>query len=157
MDVKGTLNLAPGTYYLDGGQLNLGSQAYLNGSGVTFVLTSSTPTDPTSFADVSMNGGAVVNLSSPTSGTYKGVLFYQDPRAPFGNSTINGNSASSMEGGLYFPSRQLTFNGNTGLQTRCIQLVARRLVFSGNSSVQNDCPTSGGGRSFDANFVRLVA
>jgi hypothetical protein len=85
------------------------------------------------------------------------VLFYQDPRAPFGNSTINGNSASIIEGGFYFPSRQLTFNGNTGLQTRCIQLVARNLVFSGNSSVQNDCPPGGGAEAFDATFVRLVA
>jgi hypothetical protein len=36
-------------------------------------------------------------------------------------------------------------------------MVSRRLVFSGNSSVQNECPTNGGGRAFDANFVRLVA
>jgi hypothetical protein len=130
----------------------------LNGTGVTIVLTSSTPTVPTSFADISMHGGAVVNLSSPSSGTYKGVLFYQDPRTPFGESRINGNSASIIDGGLYFPSRQLVFNGNTGLQTRCIQLVARRLTFSGNSAVQNQCDeNTNGARAFDANFVRLVA
>ena len=157
-DIKGTLNLAPGTYYVDGGLFALGSQAVLNGTGVTIILTSSTPTVPTSFADISMHGGAVVNLSSPPSGTYKGVLFYQDPRTPFGESRINGNSASIIDGGLYFPSRQLVFNGNTGLQTRCIQLVARRLTFSGNSAVQNQCDeNTNGARAFDANFVRLVA
>jgi hypothetical protein len=156
-DIKGTLNLAAGTYYVDGSTFDLGSTAVVNGSGVTIILTSSTPTNPSSFATISMNGGAIVNLSSPTSGTYKGVLIYQDPRTPFGESRINGNSASSLEGGLYFPSRQLNFNGNTGLTTKCLQLVARRLNFSGNSSVQNDCPTNGGGRAFDATFVRLVA
>jgi hypothetical protein len=156
-DIKGNLNLAPGTYYVDGGTFNLGSQANVTGSGVTIILTSSTPTNTSSFANINMNGGAVVNLTSPTSGTYKGVLFYQDPRTPYGDSRINGNSASIFEGGLYFPSRQLTFNGNTGLTTRCIQLVARRLIFSGNSSVQNDCPATGGAKAFDANFVRLVA
>jgi hypothetical protein len=156
-DIKGTVNLAPGTYYVNGGVFDLGSQAVLNGTGVTIILTSSTPTNPTSFADINMNGGAVVNLSSPTSGAYKGVLFYQDPRTPFGSSRINGNASSSFEGGLYFPSRELNFNGNAGLTTRCLQMVSRRLVFSGNSSVQNECPTNGGGRAFDANFVRLVA
>jgi hypothetical protein len=157
MDVKGTLNLAPGTYYVDGGLVNLGSQAVLNGTGVTLILTSSTPSVPTSFANISMNGGAIMNLSAPKSGVYEGVLFYQDPRTPFGDSRINGNSASVIEGSLYFPSRQLNFNGNTGLQTKCIQLVARRLVFSGNSRVVNECPTDGGAKAFDANFVRLVA
>jgi Flp pilus assembly protein TadG len=157
VDIKGTVNLAPGTYYVDGGTFALGSQANVTGTGVTFILTSSTPTVSTSFPTISMHGGAVVNLVSPTSGTYKGILFYQDPRTPFGDSYINGNSASSFEGGLYFPSRQLTFNGNTGMKTKCIQLVARRLVFSGNSKVENVCDTTGGGRAFDATFVRLVA
>jgi Flp pilus assembly protein TadG len=157
MDIKGTVNLPPGTYYIDGSSFDLGAQAVVNGTGVTIILTSSTPGDTTTFAGIDMNGGAVINLTSPTSGTYKGVLFYGDPRTPYANTTINGNSASLIEGGLYFPSRQLTFNGNTGLQTRCIQLVARRLVFSGNSSVQNDCPATGGAKAFDATFVRLVA
>jgi hypothetical protein len=104
-----------------------------------------------------MHGNAVLDITAPTSGTYEGVLIYQDRRAPFGESHINGNSASRFEGGFYFPSRQLTFNGNTGMQTECLQLVARRLVFSGNSSVQNDCPSEGGAEAFDATFVRLVS
>jgi hypothetical protein len=126
---------------------------------VTIILTSSTPTISTSFANLSIHAGAQLNLTSPTSTseTYKGVLFYQDPRSPFGDSHINGNSSSSFEGGLYFPSRQLTFNGNSGMRTECLQLVALRLVFSGNSKVTNVCPSTGGGRAFDATFVRLVA
>ena len=58
---------------------------------------------------------------------------------------------------FYFPSRQLTFNGTTGMSTTCIQLVARRLAFSGNSTIQNNCPTNGGGRAFELLFVRLVS
>lgn len=157
MDIKGSLNLLPGTYYIDGGTLSFGSQAVVNGTGVTFILTSRTATtNPSSIATVNMNGGAQVNLTSPTSGTYKGVLMYQDRRALYGSNTINGNSSSSFEGGFYFPSQQLTFNGTTGMQTTCIQLVARRLSFSGNSTVQNTCPSTGGGRAFDVTAVRLV-
>lgn len=157
-DIKGTLNLANNTtYYFDGGTLNLGSQANVTGSEVTFVFTSSTPTDPSSFASISMNGGAVVNLTAPATGTYAGILMYEDPRAPFGNDYINGNSASRYQGGIYFPSRELTFNGNTGMTTTCLQLVAYQLVFSGNSNIQNSCPANSGAHAFDAVFVKLVA
>jgi hypothetical protein len=156
-DIKGTTILPPGIYYIDGGSLSFGAQANLQGSGVTFILTSSTPADPSSFATVSMNGGAVVNLTAPASGTYAGLLFYQDPRTPYGTDLINGNSASTYQGGLYFPSRQLTFNGNTGMHPECLQLVALTLVFSGNSSIQNSCPADSGAHDFNAMFVRLVA
>jgi Flp pilus assembly protein TadG len=156
-DIKGTVRLAPGTYYVDGGEFKVGSQGNLIGSEVTIILTSSTPTSPSSFATLNMNGGPFVNLTSPTSGTYKGVLFYQDPRAAYGDSHFNGNASSVIEGGFYFPSRRLVFNGTAGLTTRCIQMVAKRLVFSGNSSVQNICPETGGGKSFKATFVRLIA
>ena len=157
MDIQGTASLPPGTYYIDGSSLSVKATGILSGTGVTIILTSSTPTAPTSFATLSLHANAKLNLTSPTSGTYKGVLFYQDPRAPYGESIINGNSTSSFEGGFYFPSRQLKFNGTAGLETRCLQMVAQRLVFSGNSTVQNDCPITGGGQAFDATFVRLVA
>ena len=160
MSIQGTLSLAPGTYYIDGSGgkgFELGATARVNGSGVTIVLTSSTPTAASSFATASIHGNAVVSLSSPASGPYKGVLFFQDPRSPYEETVINGNAASTLEGGFYFPTHQLRFNGNAGLQTRCIQMVARRLLFSGSSSVENECPSTGGASAFDGRFVRLVA
>ena len=158
-DIKGPWTIPDGAIiFVNGDELEFGAQANVTGNGVTFILTSSTAaTDPSSIATISMHGNAVLDITAPTSGTYEGVLIYQDRRAPFGESHINGNSASRFEGGFYFPSRQLTFNGNTGMQTECLQLVARRLVFSGNSSVQNDCPSEGGAEAFDATFVRLVS
>jgi hypothetical protein len=159
MDIKGPVTLSPGTYYIDGGTVALGSQANLIGHGVTIILTSRTAaTDPTSIATISMHGSAIVDLTAPDSGTYSGVIMYQDPRATAGNTQqINGNSASTFQGGFYFPKADLTFNGNTGMHTECLQLVARRLIFSGNSEVNNSCPTNSGSKAFDAIFVRLVA
>ena len=158
MDIKGTLNLQPGIYYIDGGSLSFGAQAVVNGTGVTFILTSNNAVNnPSSIANVDIHGGAQMNFTSPTSGTYKGVLMYQDRRALWGDSHINGNSSTTFEGAFYFPSRQLTFNGTSGMQTTCVQLVARRLAFSGNSRIENTCPTNGGGRAFELMFVRLVS
>jgi hypothetical protein len=159
MDIKGTLNLPAGVYYIDGRTAGFGAQANVTGTGVTFILTSSNATsDPSSIATLDMHGGAVIDITAPTTGTYKGVLMYQDPRAVAGTSvTVNGNTASHYQGGFYFPRSDMTFNGNTGMRTECLQLVARRLILSGNSSISNTCPANSGSEAFDANFVRLVA
>jgi hypothetical protein len=157
MDVKGKLTLRPGTYTIDGGTLSFGSQAEVRGTGVTFVLTSSNAvSNPSSIATWDMNGGAYMNLSAPTSGTYSGVLFYQDRRAPLTNSHINGNSSSVLDGAFYLPSHELTFNGNTGMTVQCMRLVARRVHFSGNSNVVNTCPPGAPIRGFEGIMVRLV-
>jgi hypothetical protein len=159
LDINGSVTFPPNSIvYVNGDTADFKAQANVTGNGITFVLTSSTAaTDPSSVAQVSMHGNTVFNISAPDSGTYKGLLFYQDRRTQYGQSYINGNSATTYTGGFYFPNRELVFNGNTGMHTNCIQLVARRLVFSGNSNVQNTCATGGGAQSFDATFVRLVS
>ena len=157
MNVKGTLNLAPGIYYIDGGSLSFGAQSNVTGTGVTFILTSSNALNsPSQIADLDINGGATLDLRAPSSGTYAGVLFYQDRRAPFGTSRINGNSASRLYGGFYFRSRELVFNGAAGMTTECIQLVSRQIQFTGNARIQNQCPANGGAQAFQARLVRLV-
>jgi Flp pilus assembly protein TadG len=163
IDINGKLNLAPGTYYVDGSVTNnsafsAGAQAVVSGTGVTIVLTSKTPNVASTIAGLSINGGAQLNLKAPKTGAYGGVLMYQDPRATLGNTIqINGNSLTSYEGAFYFPRAYMTFNGTTGMNTECLQLVARRLAFSGNSSVTNTCPSDTKSGAFDATFVRLVA
>lgn len=161
IDIKGTLtipSLPSGTIvYLDGGQFDVGAQGVLNASGVTFILTSSTAaTNPGSIAQVSINGGATLNLTAPDTGTYAGVIMYQDRRADFGTSNINGNSSTFFRGAFYFPNRELVFNGTAGMQTECVQMVGRRLGFSGNATINNSCPANSGSQAFDATFIRLV-
>ena len=157
MDLKGTVHFDPGVYYIDGGEFSAGSQAVISGSGVTFILTSNNATsNPGSIATIDMNGGASVNLTAPTSGTYSGVLFYQDRRALDNNDNkINGNSGSKLEGAIYMPGQSLTFNGTSGMNTECLQLVSRRVGFSGNTNITNNCPT-GGSHSFTGTRVELV-
>ena len=162
INVAGTLTIpsVPGgtIVYLDGGAFDVGSQGVLNANGVTFILTSSNITsNPGSVAQVSINGGATLNMTAPDSGTYAGVLMYQDRRAEFGTTNINGNSSTSFRGSFYFPNRELVFNGTSGMHTECVQLVARRLGFTGNSAINNVCPSGSGSHAFDAIFIRLVA
>lgn len=159
MDLKGNVTLNPGTYVIDGGDLSIGAQAKVTGSGVTFVLTSKTAaTNPNSIGQIKMNGGATVNLTAPSSGTYQGVLIYQDRRAALSNQSnkVNGNSASKLQGAVYVASQEVEFTGTTGLNTNCFQLVARRITWSGNSAITNVCPAGSGAQSFTGTAVRLV-
>jgi len=171
MDIQGTATLNPGVYFIDGRSngnnqnknlgFNLGAGARVTGTGVTIVLTmSNPPASGTSnlVAGMTMHGNAVINLTAPSSGTYKGVLFYQDPRATtLGEDVvINGNTGSRLLGAVYIPRNTIRFNGNTNINMRCLQLVSYRLIFTGNSTIVNDCPANTGSAAFRGNTVRLL-
>lgn len=158
-DVKGTLNMAPGVYYVDGSSFSVGSQAVVSGAGVTIILTSSSAsTNPNQIATLDINGGATINLTSPQSDTYSGVLFYQDRRAlDSGTNKVNGNASSSFQGAFYFPSQALEFSGTSGMTTKCVKMVSRRVTFIGNSTIQNECDDYPGAKDLPATIVRLVS
>jgi len=158
LTIKGNATLNPGTYYIDGGSFQVNSGAVITGTGVTIVLTSSSAaTSPSSVATIDMNGGATINLSAQTSGTYAGIVIFQDRRASdSGTEKINGNSSSAYQGAFYMPGRAIEFTGNSGMSTACLQIVARRVTFSGNSSVSNNCPSGSGASAFQGTRIRLV-
>lgn len=172
MDVQGVANLAPGVYYIDGRApgnnnnknlgFNVGAQGRVTGTGVTIVLTMSTP--PASgtshlVASMKVNAGAIINLTAPATGTFKGVLIYQDRRATtMGEEiNINGNSTSRLQGAIYTPRNQMRFNGTTGMNINCLQMAAYRFVFTGNSSITNVCPANSGSGAFVGTLVKLMA
>lgn len=159
LTIKGTVKLKPGVYYLNGGDLKVNSGAVIEGSDVTIVLSNTNTSSTATIGTVDINGGATVNLKSPDSGTYEGILIYQDRRASSTlTSKLNGNSSSSIEGAFYFPNQPVIFNGTTGMTTACMQLVARRVTFTGNAAISNTCDDSDGGAdSFTGRHVRLVA
>lgn len=165
MDIKGTATLAPGIYYVDGNGngnqtagVQISSSAVVNGTGVTIVLTSSTPGDPSSIAGLKINGGATIKLTAPTTGDYKGVLIYQDRRATLLGDTVhlNGNSASKLQGAVYVPRNAILMNGTTNMDTNCLQMIGYRLTFSGNSKITNVCPAGSSSGAFKGNIVRLM-
>lgn len=157
-----TLTLPPGTYYINGGGAFI--QGNLNCTGCTIVLTNKDPTS-TSIGQFKVNSSAEVNLSAPTSGTFRGIAIYQDRRA--GDSSpgnkINGNSNSKITGALYFPKQELEYNGTGTSTATCTMFVARRINFSGNSSTSNkfkklsDCSAEGLPSGGAVRMVRLVA
>lgn len=157
--IKGTANLDPGVYYIDGGNLDFNSGAIINGStdGVVFVLSNSSAAANATIGTVNMSGGADLHLTAPKTGPYKGILIYQDRRATPDNSVkINGNSGSYIEGAFYFPKADFEYTGNSGVNSNCMQIVVKKVKFTGSSAVNNTCPTGSGAKSFQGKRIRLV-
>ena len=131
-----TVNFAAGMYVLNGGGLQVSStNAAVNGSGVTFYNTS----NGYSFGPLAIAGNASVNLSAPTSGTYKGILFYQDRNIlSSASSAIGGGSTEQFAGTLYMPTAQLSFAGGTASNMVTMALVVKQLNIVGNSYISAD-------------------
>jgi Flp pilus assembly protein TadG len=140
---------------LNGGDLDIGAQATLNCTRCTFVLTS---TDGTAAGNVTINGGATVNMTPPTTGTYANLVIYKDRRTAYCNNCnkINGNSSSTITGGIYAPTQEVQFSGDGGMSSNCVQIVSWEVTFTGNSTISNSCGTTGP-HPFDGSMVRLVA
>lgn len=129
------LHFNSGTYILAGGGMSISSNTVMNGTGVTFYNTTGTG----GYGGISINANSTVNLSAPTTGPLAGILFFQDRAIPSTGaaSTLSGNSTSTFDGALYFPTTALTFNGNSSSNGYSI-VVANSLTLVGNSSLGNN-------------------
>ena len=143
----------PGTYYIKGGDFETNAQSTITANGVTIILTGG----GTSIGQVKMNGGASIAMSAPTTGVFKGVLFYKDRDAPASyNDVFNGGASGSFLGAIYMPSQTVTLNGNSTFTTDCLQIVSRKVVMTGNTTITNDCPVGTTADTFEGTQVRLV-
>ncbi len=140
--ISGATNVTfnPGTYILMGGGLNVTGSSILKGSGVTFFVTQGLGY---SYGPVSISSSVVATLSAPTSGSYYGILFYQDRGIGTGKAanTVTGASSSSLNGVLYFPTTALAFVGAVA-GGNCLILVADTITLTGAAAIGNSC--SGG-------------
>jgi hypothetical protein len=152
MDLKGTVKLNPGTYYINGGDVSFGAQSKVTGTGVTIVLTG---TDGDA-GSLDINGGADITLSAPGSGDYKGIAIYRDRRASVETVKFNGGGALNVQGALYMPTTDFDMMGNFDLKTQCMQLVGRIFTFRGTADLKNNCPAGSGSSAFSGTRVRLV-
>ena len=128
----GQVEFLPGVYILDRAGLNISAQATVTGNGVTFYLSENNNTSN----NISIAGGASVQLSAPTEGDLAGVLFYQDRNSSSSiTHNLTGGSTMDLDGILYFPNNDLTFSGGAALDASSSMLIANSVTFTGNSFV----------------------
>ena len=117
--------LGAGNYIINGGTFSVqGGSTLTATSGVLIYLTNG--------ATVNIANGANVTMSPQTSGSYQGVLFFQDRSMTSpGSSTFAGGASMVLSGSLYFPYALLNINNGSNVQTEGI--VAGSVNFQGGS------------------------
>jgi hypothetical protein len=88
-------------------------------------------------------------MEAPSSGTYEGILFYQDRGAPDDNHIIFGknNTTLQVRGAFYFPKGTMVMkNENSSVMTNpCTLIVAYGIeVEKPNFTLDNACLSFGG-------------
>ena len=135
-----TLN--PGTYILVGGGLSTQStNSSMSGTGVMFY---NTYNSTYSYAPISLAANSTVSLKAPTSGTYAGILIFEDRTAPASSDTYGGGSTAVYEGTIYAKNAAITMSGNSGIAAYTL-LVAATISMVGNTQFNNDYTTLPGG------------
>lgn len=163
-----SLTLRNGLVIISGGSVNI--QGTLNLASATLALTNKNSGLTQPIGSLDMNASGEINATAPTTGKWKGMAIYQDRRAvddaPTGNITssspnkINGNTTNTVTGVIYFPSQQVTYNGNGTGSATCTQFVAKRIYWSGSSGLNSftaDCDLAGITAITTTLRVRLVS
>jgi len=122
---NGTLTLDPGMYILQGG-IDIGGNANLTMSGnpgdgsggVTLYVTG---------GYIKFHGNDTVTLNAPTSGAYRGILLWQD-KSDTQAATLDGGSALKLNGSVYLPKADLSYNGGTSSTNTTIVVDTLHLV-----------------------------
>jgi Flp pilus assembly protein TadG len=132
LSTSGTLNLAAGIYVIQTGGLSLASGSALNAPyGSTVVLL-----DPS--ATISMQSGATLNVTAPSSGSWKNFVFAQKPQGSELTSTLIGGGGSSINGVVYLPTQNLNLTGGGSLaqlNTLPRTFVVNRITTQGNGQI----------------------
>ena len=146
-----TATFAAGTYILAGGGLTAsgGVNVYSDG-GVMFYNTTD-PSNKAGYKPITVSGGTSTTLTAPTSGTYAGILFFQDRNLPSTDlnkqNTISGGSTGAFTGVLYFPTTPLVYSGGGSTTSPYIDIIAWTLTISGSSSFVGNYGTLPNGTS----------
>ena len=146
----GSATFDAGTYILAGGGLTASGGVSISGSGVTFYNTTD-PSNQAAYKPIVVSGGSSTNLVAPTTGTYSGILFFQDRNLPSGDlnkqNTISGGSGAFFEGALYFPTTPLIYSGGGVTSSPYAIIDAWTVTISGPSTFNNNYSSLSDGSS----------
>ncbi|HYU79381.1 MAG TPA: pilus assembly protein TadG-related protein [Vicinamibacterales bacterium] len=136
----GTVTLAPGNYYLNGGKLDFKGGAQVTGTDV-FIYGYNNALFSIA------NNTTVVTLSAPTTGTYRGILYFQQ-RSDVKDAVVSGGATVNLNGVIYIsnPSSKFTFSGgsSSGTGTLYTSFVVNEFIIGGGGTFHSDWSTAGG-------------
>ncbi|MGH1571314.1 TadG family pilus assembly protein [Methylobacterium sp. P31] len=130
---NGNFTLQPGVYYFQNATVKMLQNSSLSGSGVTIFL------DANSTIQFSASG--TVNLTAPSTGTYKGVLIFQSRNASATTTNVvRGSPNIYMDGTIYTPSSTLSMTGSGSISdvAKTGYVIAGRVSYNGSVTFNFD-------------------
>ena len=134
-----TYTLTTGNYILVGGGLTTQSaNSHISGDGVMIYNTFGSGTGHTySYSPINIAANSTVSLKAYNTGTYAGILFFEDRSAPASSDTYGGGSSAVYQGVIYAKNAAVTMYGNSGVSAYTI-LVADTITLVGTTNFNND-------------------
>ena len=103
------------------------TNADIRGTGVTIYFNDKD-------SEIILNGQGSLALSAPETGTFEGIVMYENPGiTQLSSMKVNGGSYEIMSGLIYLPSRDMTWNGNSSLNADKLTVVLNSLVLLGKT------------------------
>jgi hypothetical protein len=140
-----TAILQPGEYIMRGnskrGGLQVKSGSTIEGNGVFIYNGNLTACSSPADCRISFESTSVAKLSAMQTGTYAGILFFQERGVLVGHDdlkiSIESGSNSFFHGTLYVPSHELRYNSyaNSASAAPWTAVVARNFEISSNTTV----------------------
>lgn len=136
ISVSGTANLtlAPGIYYMDGGGFSFSGQGSLYGPNVMIY---NNPGNGNADG-ISVTGQGSMVLSGPTSGTYRGITFFQKRTSTVTGQVQGTGGTTQITGTFYFAGALLKITGNGGVANIGSQYISNLLELGGNGGINID-------------------
>jgi len=135
-----TYTFSSGTYILVGGGLSTqNANSQIIGSQVTFYNTfGSTDKGNYSYSPISIAATSTVNLTAPNSGTYAGILFFEDRNAPESSDTYGGGSTAVYQGIIYAKNADMSMYGNSSVNAAYTMIIANTISMVGTTGLNDN-------------------
>jgi hypothetical protein len=141
IDVKNnTYTFSPGVYIIVGGGLSTQSaNSHIVGDGVMFYIThGETNLGTYPYKGVDIAATSTVSLKASNTGSYAGILFFEDRSAPETNDTYGGGSSAVYQGTIYAKNADITIYGNSSVDSKYTIVVADTINLVGTTGFNND-------------------
>ncbi len=123
----------------------------VSGTGVTLVFEGKW--------SVEVTGDTFLNISAPTSGTYKGIAIFGD-RDNGVDMDFSGNNGAKIVGAVYSPNKEsnIIYTGSSVTYSagQCTQVIGGTVEFTGNADFSTDCSASGTTDIVSGQSIKIV-
>jgi len=147
------ITFKPGLHIIKG-RMIANSGSTIIAKGVTFFF-------PDVNSEIRANGSLTFTGTAPESGPYAGILMYEATDDASNNANkqqyvFNGSNGEVLEGLIYLPNRNVTYNSTTNQTSKIAMVVNSMIMNAANWSIEPYEGSGASGATLAVTAVRLV-